>query len=321
MKAFKWTKTVAIAILITVLLTGCGIIGGGQDTGDAETAAESAQIESANAENQTIAASRQSEEQQTTDSEIIHDMITECVKANLKSSRCGWLHYQTLREKFADISDNNVIDNPDEMTAQLTDNDIAFITNILVSTEYEVLDRRAETNTGFFILLEYDTGCNYEIRLSDSEVYMNISKDDEYIYYTKVLNFTLYEYIFRFADKNIDGFPVDIFNNIESVKINYVRDEDKEEFNKTGKITEIEITDSETLDKIKLAFREDIEVIDSNRMAGDADIILRTTDGREYYGKITFPVDEESNDSTIVMQGYFWYECAELYEILAEIED
>ena len=63
------------------------------------------------------------------------------------------------------------------------------------------------------------------------------------------------------------------------------------------------------------------EVIDSNRMAGDADIILRTTDGREYYGKITFPVDEESNDSTIVMQGYFWYGCAELYEILAEIED
>ena len=66
---------------------------------------------------------------------------------------------------------------------------------------------------GFFILLEYDTGCNYEIRLSDSEVYMNINKDDEYIYYTKVLNFTLYEYIFRFADKNIYGFPVDISYN------------------------------------------------------------------------------------------------------------
>ena len=183
-----------------------------------------------------------------------------------------------------------------------------------------VLSKEAQINTGFLITLEYDTGCRYEIRLSDRAVYMNISRNGEHVYYAKVLNFVLYEYIFRFADKNISGFDTDVLSDIESAKIYYVKEEDKANFYKSGKITEIEITDSETIENILAAFDEGLDRQSAYRFDEGSDMVFYTEDGEEYYGKIIFPVDEESTDYTIIMQGYFWYECKGLYEVLAEID-
>ncbi|MBN2879997.1 MAG: hypothetical protein JXN65_10275 [Clostridia bacterium] len=248
----------------------------------------------------------------------IHDIILECIKGNLVTSSFGWLHYQSLEDEAADYRDNHIIDNSCEVNTELTDENITFITNVLVSTEYEILQEDAEANTGFNIHLEYDTGCKIEIRLSDSEVYMNIWHDDEKVYCTKVLNCGLYEYIIMFADDAIDGFAMDAFNGIDYVTIHYVEDNGLAEFYGNGKTSVINITEGDILEEIKLAFK-DAEAIETNEMAGRADIILHTSDGREYYGKITYPPEEDSTDATIVMEGYFWYRCEGLYATLGEL--
>jgi len=253
------------------------------------------------------------------ESDRIHEIILECIKGNLITSSFGWLHYQTLDEEAADYKDNHIIDNSCEVNAELTDENITFITNVLLSTEYEMLREDAEINTGFNIYLEYDTGCEIEIRLSDSAVFMNIWHEGEQVYCTKVLNFGLYEYIFMFADDETDGFSVDVFRGIEYVTIYYIEGGGREAFYESGKTSCINITEGDALEEIKLAF-EDISAIGSNRMAGSADIVIHTTDGSEYYGKITYPPEEGSTDSTIVMEGYFWYRCEGLYDAFRELE-
>jgi hypothetical protein len=102
-----------------------------------------------------------------------------------------------------------------------------------------------------------------------------------------------------------------------------VKKADRKDYPENGRITEIEITDADTVMAITDALMGHASQTMTYPSRESSDIIFHGPDG-DHYGKIKFPITTDENgiaEPTIIMNGYYWYSCEELYKILIEIEN
>ena len=203
----------------------------------------------------------------------------------------------------------------------MTPENIDYITNTLQNTEYEVLDEAEPVNTDFHVDFKYVNSSEFALNLGEANVYMSVFYDGQWQYIAKVLDENLYEYIFLLANEEMSSFSFDKMANTESITIYYVKNEDLKDFEENRKITKIEIEDAEIISEIVSALKQFAAATTPYPSRESSDIVFHTAGG-DVYGKIKFPVgDWEMTEPTIIMEGYFWYSCPELYEILGGIEN
>lgn len=133
---------------------------------------------------------------------------------------------------------------------------------------------------------------------------MSFWQNNEWLFYTKVLNSAFHEYLLQMADKSLEPFPFDIITGIDSATIYYVKDADKKDFPENGKISKIEVTDKAILESIQKAWLGSAVPTITYPSREDSDIVFHTRNG-DYYGKIKFSITEDEIETTIIMQGFF----------------
>ena len=250
----------------------------------------------------------------------IKNIVGELSEIEISGAKASWSHFPQESYRAAHWDDEDFLDSWGYQEKKLSEEDTGYIFSILNEADYTLLENESTANTDFLIWLDFEDNSSLRLLADDSEAYMSLRYEGEWIY-TKVLNSKLFEYLLGFADER--GFALDVVSSAESVTICYVKDTDRKDYPENGMICEIEIADAKTVEKIaKAVVNESVRVM-THPSRENADIIFHTPEG-DRYGKIKFPVSTNENglsEPTIIMDGYYWYSCEDLYKILIEIEN
>ncbi len=251
----------------------------------------------------------------------MHTLVEKISSKNLEDAYIFWSHFplEKFRVEYIKEGAESLSEKWGTQKKKLSDNDIEYIINILVQTNFEILENPPISNTDFQLDLNYDDGSSIGLIADNQEVYIRIRYKHEWIH-AKVLHIELFEYLLGFAGEG--GFAIDRVSGTESITICYVKESDRKDYPENGKLTKIEISDSELVKKIAEEVWQRAVPSMTYPSRETADIIFHTHSG-DLYGKIKFPISTDENgisEPTIIMQGYYWYSCEGLYNLLIEYE-
>ena len=250
----------------------------------------------------------------------IKEIITELSENKTTRSEVWWSQFPLKRYKVEHWQDEDFLEHWGSQKKDLSQGDIDYIINTLSETDFEILDKQPVANTDFYIGLDFENGSMISLTADNKEIHMNIRHYGKWLH-TRLLDTDLFEYLLGFAGEG--GFDMEWISDTESVTICYVKKADRKDYPENGRITEIEITDADTVMAITDALMGHASQTMTYPSRESSDIIFHGPDG-DHYGKIKFPITTDENgiaEPTIIMNGYYWYSCEELYKILIEIEN
>ncbi len=177
-------------------------------------------------------------------------------------------------------------------------------------------------NAEFIVDATYD-GYKIDIAADDTSIYLR-SKFYNNHYAIKIDNQKLYREYINSIDSNVKKFILEDISEIEYISLFYVKEHDKKDYPVNGRLSELKITDKKLISEIKDAIINNSSPTSPYKCREDADLILHTKSG-EMYIKMKYLVAREGEElewlitePTIIVEGYFWYECPELYSIMSE---
>ena len=251
--------------------------------------------------------------------EQIKKLIAGYTYDEITGAQAWWSDYPLEKDRVSYYNNGTLLHKWGPQTAELGEEDIEYITGAIAAAEMDILEEAPLVNTDSAIRLEYEDGTMVHLSASYSEVYISVRGGGDWTY-AKVRDIALFEYVLGFAGEG--GIDPDVLSSAESISIHYVAEDDRKDYPANGSITEIEVTDSETVKKIAQAAAHSASPIMTYSSRENADIIFHTQSG-DYYAKIKFPISADENamsEPTIIVEGHYWYSCPELYEILTGLE-
>lgn len=177
-------------------------------------------------------------------------------------------------------------------------------------------------NAEFIVDVTYD-GYKIDITADDTSIYLR-SKFYNNHYAIKIDNQKLYREYINSIDSNVKKFILEDISEIEYISLFYVKEHDKKDYPVNGRLSELKITDKKLISEIKDAIINNSMPTGTYQSREDADLILHTKNG-DIYIKMKYlaeggdlELEELMAEPTIIVEGYFWYECPELYNIMSE---
>ena len=257
--------------------------------------------------------------------EYFKSMIAECKDIAHQEIEAGRLYSCTQQDKIENWNPENPsiqsyiqMEISNEQISQLFNEiELSYSDSpFAVAEDMEILN--AELNIRA-IYEEYE----FEITANDSSIYVKtwINGDN---YRIKIENKDVYITFLEMIDSNIIMFDLNDIANTEYITLHYVKDEDLKDFPNNKRLSEKKITDKDTVDKIVQAVIKNSMPTSTYSSREEADLIFHTSNSDVYF-KIKNPItDDEDNlqryneEPTIIAEGYFWYSCPEMYQILME---
>ena len=251
--------------------------------------------------------------------EQIKKLIAGYTYEQITKAQVWWSEYPLEHDRVDYYNNGTLLHKWGPQSAELSEEDIAYVAGRIANASMDILEKEPVANTDSALRIEYEDGTMVQLSASDSEVYLSVREGGDWIY-AKVLDIELFEYVLNFAGEG--GIDLTVLGSAESMTIYYVKPEDLKGYPKNASISEIEITDSETVEKIARAAAYEASPIRTYPSRESADIVFHKPSG-DYYAKIKFPISTDENamsEPTLIVQGKYWYSCPELYSLLLDIE-
>ena len=247
--------------------------------------------------------------------ELMHNLM----RGNLVGAELWWTYYPTESYRLKHWSDEDFSDNWGEMNKNLDEDDKYSILYALVHSEFETMGSQAVENTGLYIKFQYEDGSEIRLTADNEDLYMSLWHEGSW-YYSKVKNVDLFEHALELTGQR--GLDTDILSGTQAITIYYVKEEDRKTYPENSRLSEINITDNETVEKIAKAAAYESGKTLAYPSREYSDIVFHTPGG-DYYAKIKFPVTSDENgisEPTFIVNGYFYFTSEELYKLLIEAE-
>ena len=183
-----------------------------------------------------------------------------------------------------------------------------------------VVDHYTTVNAEFMIQAKYD-GYRLRFRADGAALYLSTEIND-WPYTIRINKKYLRDEYVEMITGDVLEFDFSDIEGTEYISIRYVKDKDMKNYPENGRLSEFELTDSETVAQILETITQNAAPIGTYPSRENADMIFHTGDGDVYF-KIKNPFELEEGqkewvltEATIIALGYYWYDCPEFYELL-----
>ncbi len=217
---------------------------------------------------------------------------------------------------FSEIRGYKEVDITNEQLIPILSAIDTSLSNVNVVSEEEI------TNSDVLVFVLY-RGFQLNINVDETSIYLRAQFYDKF-YRIKINNKKLHGEYMNLFDSNANMIDFEDISETESISLFYVKEKDKKDYPENGRLSEIKITDEKVINKIVKAIKYSSTPTLTYPSRENADLLLHTING-DVFIKMKYPVSDDKEElewiltePTIIVEGYFWYECPELYEILNE---
>ncbi len=334
-------KKSLIAIFITLnlvlLLCGCKPTVDNSAAITEETSPATYVVESEPKETETLSiiessnsaiSSEKTQDIELSDSQIIEyfvDLLNKSKEAVPKEIKAGRLYLCTQQEKMDNWNPENPVIQSyievnvsnEQMSRMLNEFELSYS-----AAPFTVAEDREILNAEFNIQAIYEA---YELKItaSDSALYIRTYIDGNN-YRIKVEDKAVFSTFIKIMDSNTKVFDFNDITDTEYITLYYVKDADLKDFPNNKRLSEMKITDNDTVNKIVEAVMQNSVPTMTYPSREGADLVFHTSDGDIYF-KIKNPIIHDENnlqlyeaEPTIIAEGYFWYSCPKVYGILMD---